>query len=115
MRPFRPGTVPQRRFVWLLWLALLLPMAQASAAWHALSHTRPDASGAADGKQALHQNHCDLCLIAATVSGGALAGEPVSPPHSTARHELPRTASSSVWQPAPTRAYDSRAPPLASH
>jgi len=115
MRASRPATVPQRRFVWLLWLALLLPMAQASAAWHALTHARPDASGAADGKQALHQNHCDLCLTAAVVSGGALAGEPVSLSHPTARHELPHAVSSCVWQPAPPSPYHSRAPPLASH
>jgi len=115
MRASLSGTVSQRRFVWLLWLALLLPIAQASAAWHALSHTRPDASAAADGKQALHQNHCDLCLTAAVVGGGALAGAPISLPQPTARNELPRSASSGVWQPSPPSPYLSRAPPLASH
>lgn len=34
-----PRTVPQCRLVWLLWLALLLPIAQVTATWHALSHT----------------------------------------------------------------------------
>lgn len=52
---------------WLFWLALLLPIAQAMAGVHALSHVsgeRPD-----DG--IAHLVHCDLCLTAADLASGA--------------------------------------------
>lgn len=57
---------------WLLWLALILPIAQAMAGVHALSHVtgeRPD-----DG--IAHLVHCDLCLTAADLAGGAPSAEP---------------------------------------
>lgn len=109
-----PRTVPQCRLVWLLWLALLLPIAQVTATWHALSHTGVATVDAAGGKQAPHTAHCDLCLSAAAVSGGALAGEPAPLPHPAAHHAAPQAASSGVWLASPTRAYRSRAPPFAS-
>ena len=104
-----------RRFTWLLWLALLLPLAQAAANWHALSHVSLDGVADSDGKQALHQTHCDLCLTAAAVSGGALIGGPQVLPHRVATHEAPQHASGSVWIALPARPYESRAPPFASH
>ena len=115
MRVLHPRALTQRRFVWLLWLALLTPIAQTAATWHALSHARLDATGEADGKQALHHTHCDLCLIAAALSSGALPGEPPSLPHSTALHEVPHTDSSRIWFALPARPYESRAPPFALH
>ena len=105
----------QRRFGWLLWLALLLPMAQLAATCHALSHTGAEASAGAYGKDALHAAHCDLCLIAAAVSGGAPLAEPPSFTHPTTRHALPQTAFNRVWIASATQAYRSRAPPLAPH
>ena len=115
MRAPRSRPVPQRRFTWLLWLALLLPMAQSVAAWHAVSHSGPDASDDANGKQAPHPSHCDLCLTAAAISGGALPGAAPSLAHPAARHEVPQAAFASVWLALPARAYRSRAPPLALH
>ena len=45
---------------WLLWLALLLPIAQAMAGVHALSHIDDR-----QGEGIAHLVHCDLCLTAA--------------------------------------------------
>ncbi|MEO8250581.1 MAG: hypothetical protein ABI589_14565 [Burkholderiales bacterium] len=114
MRTSRLHPVTQRRFVWLLWLALLLPMAQAAATRHALSHTSVDRTGTVDGKRALHQGHCDLCLSAAAVGCGALPGAPQTLELLSARHELPQAVSSGAALVSATLAYRSRAPPNAS-
>ena len=60
---------------WLLWLALLLPIAQAMAGVHALSHVGDNRD---DG--IAHLVHCDLCLTAADLAGGAPAAESGPPP-----------------------------------
>jgi hypothetical protein len=104
----------RRRLVWLLWLAMLVPLAQLAAHWHAVSHVQRD-GGDAEGKQALHQTHCDLCLTVAAVSGGALIGKTPAAAHSPAHHSTPRHHATSVWMAAPLQAYRSRAPPFASH
>jgi hypothetical protein len=104
-----------RRFTWLLWLALLLPMAQAVANWHAFAHTGREAPGDANGKQAPHLSHCDLCLTAAAVTGGALPAAPVFLPSPALRHQVPQAAFASVWLAPAALAYLSRAPPLAPH
>ena len=108
---FRPAS--QRRLAWLLWFALIVPLAQGAASWHAVSHAALEAAGAADGKRAPHPTHCDLCLAAAGASGGAPPGEPPSlPPDPSARHAMPQAASSGIL-PAPLAlAYQSRAPPV---
>jgi len=69
---------------WLLWLALLLPIAQAMAGMHAISHLddRPD-----DGLVDLV--HCDLCLTAAHLAAGAPAAEPPALAVSPAGHAAP--------------------------
>jgi hypothetical protein len=102
-----------RHFAWLLWLALLLPLGQAAGAWHALSHARTDVAGDSDTK-ALHVAHCDLCMVAAAVTGGAPAGQPPALPAVAARHEAPQAGASTSVPAAPPTAYLSRAPPLAS-
>ena len=103
-----------RRLSWVLWLALLLPLAQVSATWHAMSHLRLEAADG-DGKQVLHQSHCDLCLTAAAVHGGALAAHPPSVALPTAQHAAPRSTARSVWVALTARPYQSRAPPVALH
>jgi hypothetical protein len=100
--------------MWLLWLALLLPTAQAAASWHALSHAIPHPGGAGDAKHTPPLHHCDLCLTAASISGGAPAGEPPSLKPVALRHELPRFTLITLWVVSPARAYLSRAPPFAS-
>jgi hypothetical protein len=100
--------------VWLLWLALVLPTAQAAASWHALSHAMLDPGSAGDAKHAPPPHHCDLCLVAASISGGALAGEPPSLTPVALCHRLPRFTLLTLWVASPARPYLSRAPPLAS-
>lgn len=65
---------------WLLWLALLLPIAQAMAGVHALSHLGSDRRD--DG--IAHLVHCDLCLTAANLAGGAPSAGPGPLPASAA-------------------------------
>ena len=114
MPALRSRPVSQRRLAWLLWFGLLFPVAQVGAAWHALSHDRPEASRAATDPQAPAQAHCDLCLMAVAIGGGALlADTPVVTPPSVA-HALPQAAVVAVWLALTARAYRSRAPPLAS-
>jgi hypothetical protein len=57
---------------WLFWLALLLPIAQAVAGVHALSHV----TGERQEAGIVHLVHCDLCLTAANLAGGAPAAGP---------------------------------------
>ena len=115
VRALHIRTPSPRHFAWLLWLALLLPLAQASATWHVLSHAMAQANGATDEQPALHPTHCDLCLSAAALSGGALSGAPQALPHLAMRHALPQSDSSSVWFAPAVRAYESRAPPFSRH
>lgn len=56
---------------WLFWLALILPIAQAMAGVHALSHV----SGERQPDGIAHLVHCDLCLTAADLASGAPAAE----------------------------------------
>lgn len=99
------------RFAWLLWLGLLLPVAQLAAATHALSHVRLAGSGDPH-PQAPHLAHCDLCLTAAAIGGAA-------PPAAVAAFVAPTLPSSQtdgfVAAPrsvATVLAYRSRAPPV---
>ena len=115
MNPLRPVIAVKRQLVWLLWLALLLPVAQATASWHALSHIEPGTTNGADDPRTLRLTHCDLCPSAAAVSGGVLPNEPPSlPPHPVARHDVPQAASSGVRLAFSAPAYLGRAPPQAS-
>lgn len=114
MRSPRTRPVAPRRFAWLLWLGLLLPVAQAAATCHAFSHLRDVPASESDGKQAVHSSHCDLCLMAAAIGGGAPLGETQPFTHPAIRHDLPQADVTDVWLAPPVRAYRSRAPPLAS-
>lgn len=115
MHPRRSRPAPPHRLAWLLWLALLLPLAQSAAAWHAVSHTAvgPVSGLADDNKPALHPVHCELCLTAAALSGGALPTAPHGLVHPAARHAVPPARPGSPWLPPLTPAYHSRAPPFA--
>ena len=99
-----------RKLSWLLWLALLLPLAQAAATSHGYSHVLKSAIPG-DDSQAPQLDHCDLCLAAAAVSAGALPSVPQSLPASTARHEKPALLALGVWPSRTTLAYRSRGPP----
>ncbi len=93
---------------WLLWLALLLPLAQTAAAWHALSHL----GDAREPASAAHQAHCGQCLAAAALDG--LATPPVLAlalpvAANTAAEAVPARADAPPRRPSP---YPARAPPL---
>lgn len=74
---------------WLLWLALILPIAQAMAGAHALSHV-----GDRQDDGVAHLVHCDLCLTAAQLGAGAPAAEPAALSASPARHAAPGAGAS---------------------
>jgi len=114
MHSTRIRTVSQRHLGWLLWLMLLLPVAQVTASWHALSHVAIDASAASDPQHAPHPTHCDLCLTAAAVDGGAPLAAASLLALDAVRHELPQATHVTLWVASPAQAYLSRAPPIAS-
>lgn len=91
---------------------LLLPMAQTAATLHVLSHVNSERVDGFDGKQAVHHGHCDLCLSAAALIGGAPLAS--SPPLPAAKLllEVAIADSDDLRLPAAPRAYDSRAPPF---
>lgn len=91
---------------WLLWLALILPIAQAMAGVHALSHV-----GDSPDEAIVHLVDCDLCLTAAHLAGGAPAATPGPLPASPAVHAAPVATSAAA--PGVTRLGlpPARAPP----
>ena len=113
MRALHPLPAFKRSLSWLLWLALLLPLAHSAAIWHGYSHSAADAAGYADDKGLPLAAKCDLCLAAAGVSGGALPADPPRLSIAAARDEMPPAQVRSSWLAPPALAYLSRAPPLA--
>ncbi len=112
MRPRFRLNLPPRFIAWLL--MLLLPLAQAVAAGHAVSHLA-GGQGTTDEQQALHAAHCELCITAATVAGGAPpAALPSLLPLDVAQ-AAPVAAVSQPWLPTPAPVYRSRAPPPSTH
>jgi hypothetical protein len=102
----------QRHMAWLLWLALLLPLAQTAASWHVLSHVNSGQAAEPDEQRAIHQAHCELCLSAAALIGGApLASQPDQPQVRALTEVVAADLRSVAWKPA-ARAYESRAPPF---
>lgn len=113
MRLTRLGTFSPRRLAWLLALVLLLPLTQAAANWHLVSHALADQSEQSSGDQGFHPNQCAVCLSAAGVTGGAIPPQSIAPPPITLPAEAPRIKSSSIWLALAQRPYESRAPPFA--
>jgi hypothetical protein len=112
MRAIRPQLSLYRSLSWLVGLAMLLALAQSTAIWHAYSHGLQDTNGQQEDGQALHPDHCSLCLTAAGISGGALLAALPILPDLAARFALPRFAADSVWLAPATQVYLSRAPPI---
>ena len=103
-----------RRFGWLVWLALALPLAQAAAAWHAVSHAHRDAVVGGVGKQAVPQSPCDLCLAAAALGSAAPATVQAAFAVAAVDDDPPAARRRSGPSVRPSRAYYSRAPPFVS-
>jgi len=98
------------RLAWVLWLAMLLPLAHAAANWHAQSHW--DTERSSSTKDMLAAAHCGVCLSAAAVTGGGATSTPLAIAHAPPQHpstqftERPRRSAPLL------RAYESRAPPF---
>jgi hypothetical protein len=106
-------TSPRRiSLSWLIWLALLLPLAQSVAAWHSAGHGVAEASSQDDVRKAVSSaEHCDLCLTAASLSGSAPAADRPTLVLHTGTQSTPVDAPTSVWLAPTLTAYSSRAPP----
>lgn len=100
-----------RRLAWLLWLALLLPVAQAATHWHGLSHPVAPHGAPASDQPALHLVDCDLCLSAATLHAGALPSTSALLPRIAAGGARLLAAADGAFVAAPLHTYLSRAPP----
>jgi hypothetical protein len=99
-----------RRFFWSLLFALVLPLAQAAAAAHEVSHVR---TSAAD-KSAPAALHCDICAVAAAVSGGAAPSEAPVFLHAPAAQQQPAASIPAPYTAEPVAFFLSRAPPSRS-
>ncbi len=95
---------------WLLWLALLLPLAQAMAGVHALSHVTGDRQD--DG--IAHLVHCDLCLTAANLGAGAPVTEPVALVDASVSHAAPLLARGGQPRVISLGLPPARAPPVSA-
>jgi hypothetical protein len=99
------------RLAWVLWLALLLPLAQAAANWHSHSHWDTERTGSAGGKDALAALHCGVCLNAAAVTGGGATSTPLVIAHAPSPQRSAPSPAPSVRAAPLLPAYQSRAPP----
>ena len=107
----------RQRFAWLLWLAMLLPLAQGVASWHAQAHWNADGSDRSSRSEEKHGTTgklCDLCVIAAAVTGGTAVDNVPALSHAPAAHAAPTSPADSAWCAPVLAAYQSRAPPIAS-
>ncbi|MGM9483394.1 hypothetical protein ACS5PN_19510 [Roseateles sp. NT4] len=95
---------------WLLWLAFLLPLAQAMAGVHALSHV----NGERQDDGIAHLVHCDLCLTAADLGTGAPTAEPVALVAGDATHAAPLVARGSPPRAVSLGLPPARAPPASA-
>lgn len=120
MRP-NPLRLPRHiGLSWLLWLVLVLPLAQSAALWHGFSHPVVEA-GAAElsrqtgsptgGQPTGHSTPCDLCLGGAALDFGGLLGTVTGLPLLPARHAAPLGVRAAAGLPLLALAYLSRAPP----
>lgn len=102
------------RVLWVLCLALLVPLAQGWSGWHAFSHlssTQSKPQSSERDSHALHLAHCELCLAAAAIDA-------IAPPSATLQFAAPSLGEAQALFTAgqgpfsrPLRAYQSRAPP----
>ncbi len=109
MRPALSAIVSRRRLAWLLWLALLLPLAQAAGAWHLITH-EVERSGGDEPRHGPAHSQCELCLAANALGTGSLAGEPPALALSTCPCEAPRADAAAARHDSAATAYRSRAP-----
>src|SRR5688572_7152001 len=96
----RSRTTTPRRYAWLLWFALLLPLAQAAASSHVYSHTGELAAGVesfSKSKHAAGAAHCDLCVAGSIALGGGLPAATLPSLPLCSHHAVPQAAFDSLW------------------
>lgn len=111
----RHSGFPLRRYFspWLMWLALLVPIAQSAAAVHAVSHIASEARNDEGKSSAPLADHCPQCLLAATLGSGAPPAEPAAwTAATTLRHAAPASIAEAPAARGGASAYLSRAPPF---
>ena len=107
-----PSLRPSRKLAWVLALALLLPLAQALATAHTITHHVAAATQDESGSATLIDAPCALCLGAATLGSGALPSAQAPLPSLLKRHVAPTAAADSTHTSAHALGYLSRAPPV---
>ncbi|MEO8280549.1 MAG: hypothetical protein ABI564_12715 [Ideonella sp.] len=100
---------------WLLWLALLVPLAQSTALVHGFSHVRSESGDHRQSDQAPKANHCDLCLASAALAGGALPAHEAKQCDESGHDSVDPAGATSVCQRFPNLGYWGRAPPFSLH
>lgn len=113
MTTLRRFVLHPRALAWVVWLALLLPLAQLAAGQHRLAHALAD--GANPAKQAAHLATCDQCLAAAAVGSAAPAPAVALPAEPALRDAVPPAEQPAPRLAPPLRHYLIRAPPNAPH
>jgi hypothetical protein len=101
------------RILWTLCLALLLPLGQAAAAAHELSHVQQRTE--APGKSGVQLKHCDACGLAAAVAGGAVPSAPAHVALLEFTHDKQPAMPALVPGTAGERYFAARAPPSSLH
>jgi hypothetical protein len=94
----------------LLWLALVLALAQTVAIAHAYTHVPGDTGTQSGSKHPGGLAHCDACIAAVALAGGA--PPPVPLLFAAPAQQLPHVAAPAAHSLAPQqRPYAIRAPP----
>ena len=111
-RPFDPASSRANRLARtaLLWLALVLALAQTVAVSHAYTHSPTEAGTLSGSKHPGGLAHCDACIAAVALAGGAPPPAPLL--FAAAAHPQPHGAAPAAQSLAPQlRPYAIRAPP----
>ena len=90
-----------RRLFWSLLFALILPLAQVAAAAHEVTHLKAPPTSI----------QCDLCELAAAVSGGAAPSVPLAIAPAASPQSAPDATIVAAHFTEPFTAFASRAPP----
>ena len=96
----------RRLFIAFL-LALVLPLGQLAAAAHELSHVR----AAVTDKSGVPSPHCDLCAVAAALTGGGAASDAPELQLALARYDLPASIAAAPFVAQAFAFFLSRGPP----
>lgn len=113
MPPFTLASLRRLRFarMALLWLALVMALAQTVAIGHASSHGPAETAGQSAGKHPGGLAHCQSC-VAAAAFGGAPPPTPVLLLAATGRESPPAFAQPAQHTAPQQRPYAIRAPPV---